>query len=299
MGRNLEVPPALTAGPFTRATALLHVSDRQLRHPAYRRLSPGLYIVTERLTHGDKIRAARLVLPESAVLTGRSAMWVHGVRLADPDDPVEVYVPPDQRVRRRDLLRVRHVSLPDAEVAFTRWGRATTPARTAYDLARIEDPLVSVPLLDALIRETGVRRREVEVIMRAHAARRVPHVARALDLVDTGAESVRESKLRTLLVLAGLPRPRTQVRIFNSRGEFVGRVDLGWVELMIAVEYDGAHHDDPTQIARDRARLNALRLAGWTVIVVDRKQLARPDDVVAMIRAVLAAGEASRPRPAR
>jgi very-short-patch-repair endonuclease len=55
----------------------------------------------------------------------------------------------------------------------------------------------------------------------------------------------------------------------------------------VAVEYDGAHHDDPTQIAADRRRLNALRALGWTVLVIDRHQLRRPDDVVGLVRRVL------------
>lgn len=295
MSRPLRVPPELTRGPFTRATALRHVTARQLRHPVYRVLTQGVYIVTENLTHGDKIRGARLVLPAEAILVGRSALWALGVDLADAADLVEVCLPADSRVRRRDLLHVTSERIHGAEVVHTRWGPATTPARTAFDLARREDPLVNVPLLDALVRATGVRRREVEAVAGTHAGVRwLTRIGPTLDLVDEGAESYRESLLRVLLVLAGLPRPRTQVRVYNEIGQFVARVDLGWVELRVAVEYDGVYHDAPAQVAQDRARLNALRAAGWTVIVIDRKQLARPDEVVELIRRVLAGRHGER-----
>lgn len=114
--------------------------------------------------------------------------------------------------------------------------------------------------------------------------RRVPGV---LALCDPGAESPRETALRLLLVLAGLPRPVTQHVVRDASGRFVARVDLAWPLLKVAVEYDGAHHDSPERIRRDRARLNALRRCGWTVLVVDRAQLLRPADVVTLVRDVL------------
>jgi very-short-patch-repair endonuclease len=294
MSRTLTIPAALIRAPFTRATALQHITVNQLRHPAYRLITQGVYMVGRPGNHGDLIRAARLVLPASAVLAGRSALWALGVLLAGTRDPVEVVLPATDRIRRRDLLTVRSDSLDERRVIATRHGRATDAAQTAFDLARGADPLISVPLLDALVRRTGVARHHIEAVAAAHAgARWISRIPPTLDLVDPGAESVRESQLRVTLVLAGLPRPQTQVKIFNAEGQFVGRVDLGWPELKVAVEYDGAYHDDPAQFARDRARLNALRAAGWTVIVIDRAQFARPADVVALISRVLMA--ASRP----
>jgi very-short-patch-repair endonuclease len=287
------VPPALRGRPFTRQTALRLISADQLRHASYRRLTRDVYFVGQP-AHGDKIRAARLVLPASAVLVGLSALWALGVELAD-DAPVEVRVPARDRPRRSGLLRVTSERVAEREVVRTSFGRATNPSRTAFDLARRGDALASVPLLDALVRRTGVDRRSVEAVAAAHpGVRWSTRVVPALDLVDARAESVRESMLRVTLAAAGLPRPVCQLRIFDGTGMFVARVDLAWPELRVAVEYDGRYHDDLAQYARDRARLNALRAAGWTVIVIDRAQLSRPDDVVEMIRRLLATASAAR-----
>lgn len=265
-----------------------HVTPAQLRHATYHRLTHGVYMVGQPTTHGQKIRAAHLVLPGSAVFIGRSALWALGVRVADPTDRVEVFLPATERVRHRDLLHVSSEAPRHDEVTRTPLGVATTAVRTAFDLARLEDPLIAVPLLDALVQATGVRREHVTAVIANHPrVRWLSRIDPTLDLVDPGAESVRESRLRTILVRAGLPRPVTQLKIFNAAGQFVARVDLAWPELKVAVEYDGAHHDDPAQIARDRARINALRAAGWTVLVIDRKQLARPADVVGLVHRAL------------
>jgi hypothetical protein len=257
--------------------------------PTYQRLLNGVHAAAGPITHGDRIRATRIAVP-AAVLGGISAVWVHGGEVAWPDEPVEIILPPNRRARSRKHLRVRgHVLLP-AEVMNSRFGHVTTPARTAFDLGRHNDPLRAVPLLDALVRATGVTRQQVEDIARHHpGARLIRQLPNMLDLVDAGAESVRESQLRVILIEAGLPHPVTQYTVLTADGMFVARVDLAWPELRVIVEYDGAHHDDPKQIARDRARINALRAAGWTVLVVDRAQFARRDEMIALIRNVLEA----------
>jgi very-short-patch-repair endonuclease len=145
-------------------------------------------------------------------------------------------------------------------------------------------------VLDALARGTSVSAADVHEIAAMHpGARWSTRVATALDLVDAGAESVRESQLRVVLVQAGLPRPVTQYTIRTSAGYFVARVDLAWPHLQALVEYDGAHHDERRQIVRDRGRMNALRLVGWSALVIDRAQFARRDAMVAMVRTLLVA----------
>ncbi|WP_241742193.1 DUF559 domain-containing protein [Dietzia kunjamensis] len=49
------------------------------------------------------------------------------------------------------------------------------------------------------------------------------------------------------------------------------RLDPADPVARIAVEYDGAHHDDPVQQSKDRYRRNRLQAAGWIVIVLDRR----------------------------
>ena len=71
-------------------------------------------------------------------------------------------------------------------------------------------------------------------------------------------------------------------------GRFVARVDLAWPEAKLAVEYDGAHHFEDGQIARDDARIARLRDAGWHVIRLSAPDLHALDAVVARVKAALA-----------
>ena len=109
---------------------------------------------------------------------------------------------------------------------------------------------------------------------------------RAVGLADERAESPPESVLRVVLRCAGLaPVPQYVVR--DAEGRFVARVDLAFPDVRIAVEYDGAWHGRPGELARDRRRHNALVAAGWTVVHITAADMHAPDRVVASVTALL------------
>jgi len=291
------VPPELAAGPFSRRAALAHVSDHHLEGPAYQQVLRGAHAPAGTvLTHGDRILGVRAQLPDDAVLGGRSALWAYGVELADAEEPVEVVLALDDRVRSRPEVRMRGDLLRLEEIVATRWGLATSPARTAFDLGRRGGVRTSVPLLDALAHHARVTVDQIEAVARVHRGarncRRLLPVA--LDLMDDGAESVRESLLRLMVVGAGFPRPVTQHKIYDRFGRFVARVDLAWPDLRLALEYDGAHHDDPAQIASDRQRMNALHACDWTSLVIDRTQFRDEARVIALVRTMRTSALARR-----
>jgi very-short-patch-repair endonuclease len=112
-------------------------------------------------------------------------------------------------------------------------------------------------------------------------------------MTDGGAESPYETKTRLVLVGGGLPRPQTQIEVLNDWGAVMARIDIGWEEWKVGVEFDGAHHwTDPAQRTRDIDRLAELEARGWTIIRVSADMLRhRPHVVVARTRsALLAAG---------
>jgi len=66
------------------------------------------------------------------------------------------------------------------------------------------------------------------------------------------------------------------------------RVDMGWREWNVAVEYDGIQHwDDPYQRAWDIERIALLEGAGWIVIRVSAAMLSRPDALIERVKAKL------------
>jgi hypothetical protein len=146
----------------------------------------------------------------------------------------------------------RRYALLDGETQ-TMDGRAvTTPERTAFDIGRRGAVHSAVVRLDALARATGFKIDDVLRVARCHP--RSPGLRRleaALELVDPGAQSPRESYLRLLLIDA------------------VAYLDLGWEEYLVAVEYDGDHHrTDRRQYVKDIRRLEMLGRMGWIIVRV-------------------------------
>lgn len=163
----------------------------------------------------------------------------------------------------------------------------TTPARTAFDVGRTRPDDQAVAAVDALLNATRITPREVVAVADAHlGARGVARLRRVLEFVDGGAESPQESRLRMLVVRAGLPRPETQIEFRQLHI----RVDMGWRRWKVAVEYDGVQHwTDGRQRAWDIERIALLEDAGWVVIRVSADMLRRPPVVVERIREKLRA----------
>jgi hypothetical protein len=144
----------------------------------------------------------------------------------------------------------------------------TTPERTAFDLARHLPRDLAVRHLDALARATGVKAPEVQLLgERYPKARGLPRSRIALALMDGGAESPRETRLRLLLIDDGLPPPRTQIRVSDGVREAL--IDMGYDEPMVGFDYDGEQHQsDRDRYVHDIARAELIDGQGWIDIHV-------------------------------
>jgi hypothetical protein len=169
--------------------------------------------------------------------------------------------------------------------------RVTTPARTAFDIGRTRPEAASVPIIDALLRATGCKPEDVAAIADARSGSRgVRQLRLALALVDGGAESPPESRVRMLLCRAGLPRPETQIEFRDRYGAVCIRVDMGWREWKVAVEYDGVQHwSDRRQRSWDIDRIAMLEALGWAVVRVSAEMMSRPNVIVERVTAKLCA----------
>jgi hypothetical protein len=126
-----------------------------------------------------------------------------------------------------------------------------------------------VARLDALARATHFKAEHVHAVaMRHRHVKGVRRVHRVLDLVDAGAESPKETWLRLLLVDAGFPKPQTQIPVLGPDGYPLYYLDMGWEDMMIAVEYDGADHRERPRFGRDLVRSEYIAQLGWTHISV-------------------------------
>ncbi|SEH69665.1 hypothetical protein SAMN04489835_2981 [Mycolicibacterium rutilum] len=231
------------------------------------------------LTAALRAQAAWLWSARNATLAGLSAAALYETRWIDATLPAELIRAETCDV---DAILIHRAKLRDDEVGAVRGMPLTTPARTAFDLGRRRGLERAVVRVDALANATGLKAFEVEGLADTRrGARGIVQLRRVMDLMDGGAESPQETRTRLLLVAAGFPRPRTQILVVDAHGMFVGRVDMGWDEVKVGVEYDGPQHwDDPVQYARDIDRLAELAAAGWLIIRVSRDLLRYRSHVV-------------------
>ncbi len=265
------------------------LSADHIRGPAWQRILRGVYAdAAIPVDHGIKTEAAALVIPPTAAITGVSAAWLWGARLASPQDPVDVVHPPIPRLRRTAGLRVRTSPVPASDTETLNGMRVTTPLRTAWELARRLNLVDAVTYCDVLAARRWFDAASLTDYLRQQSGRRGYRTVRQVfELVDGRSESPQESRLRVHMALAGLPRPVLQYEV-RVGSRFVARIDFAWPDHKVAVEYDGVWHADTSQFIRDRARLNRLQAAGWYVHHVTVRDMADIDRTVDEIRLILA-----------
>jgi hypothetical protein len=261
------------------------LTERQLREGPYVRVLHGVYADPSLpRDHVLRCRAAALLMPAGAVLGGRSAAAIHGAPAPSYGDPVTVVLPVPLKWTGPKGVRVHRTTLRAGDSRPGTDGLpVTSPLRTAWDLALLESLPTAVGVLDGMLRQGLVTTPGLRGLA-DHAPGRwgVRRVRRAVDHVDGRSESPPESWVRVACVLGGLPAPVPQYEIVHG-GAWLARVDLAWPEQRVVVEYEGEHHFDGLQIARDDARLARLTAAGWTVIRLSAADLRSMDDVVRRI----------------
>lgn len=284
-------PDALRGRVFRGSTAVRRglLTAKQLRSSAWVRLRQDVYAdAALEVTHRLLVSAVGLALPAGAGFTGLSAAVLWGVPdVAGPGDPVEVVLPGGARWHPGAGVRVHRAAGAVRLEEVGRW-RCTGRGDTAVGLVRRGSEEDAVVLLDRLLAAGMVRLDDVrDAVADLPRGRGTAQARRVAALAAEFAESPQETRLRLVVVRAGLPAPVPQFRVFDDEG-FVARVDLAYPELRIAIEYDGHWHAERRAFLDDRRRLNRLVAAGWVVLHVTSDDLRRPERLLARIRALRA-----------
>lgn len=225
--------------------------------------------------------AVAMVLPPGAAVCRSLAAWMHGTDTRTPAQrhaplPLECVVPRGKEPPSLPGV-VSHVDMvPPDDITCAGGIPVTSLERTALDVARFSPPHMALATLDAFAAEKAVDvERLAERIEQWGGLRGVAQARRLIAWTDGGSESPGESWLRLRSLDAGFPAPETQIWITDVDGVPLYRLDLGWPDLRIAVEYDGLEfHDAPEQRRRDIARREDLaRRFGWNVIGVGRGEV--------------------------
>ncbi|MGV9799090.1 hypothetical protein ACWDTP_13655 [Mycobacterium sp. NPDC003449] len=240
------------------------------------------------LTPVDRAVAAWLWSGRHAVAAGLSAAALHGSRWIDAKLPAELNH--SSRHKTAGII-LRSDRLGTDEVCLVRGIRATTPARTAFDLGRRRGLTAAVIQVDALLQVCDLKLLDVQALTDVHrGVRGLVQLRRVLDLADYGAESPQETRLRLLLTSANMRPTQTQIDVFDH-GQHVGRIDMGWPEWKVGVQYDGIQHwTDPSQRTRDIDQNVEYQDLGWRMVRVGADLLRhRQGTIIARIRAALRA----------
>ncbi len=224
-----------------------------------------------------RVECVRLVVPGDAVVTDRSAGWLHGSTMAlAPNDhlvvpAVSVFQSPGKRLRN-DVTASGERRLSERDVVEIHGVRVTTPLRTACDLGRLLRRDAAFAALDAMTRIGRFMVDDLVVeVERFRGYRGVRQLRALAPLADPGSESFGESVLRLRWYDAGaFPRPETQIAVTKPAMSLMASLDLGCSAWRYAAEYDGAEFHGPDREEHDRKRRAWIADEGWTVEVFRR-----------------------------
>ena len=268
--------PLPLTGPFTGAQAvdlgvsrsrLTTLTGRGLVRPVLR----GVYAAAQVVDSIEfRAEALSLVVPASAIVTDRTAAWLHQVDILARSavhqmPPIEIYSRAGSRLRRPDVSSGER-RMHDEDVMVVNGVLVTTKLRTAFDLGRRLNRFHALAALDALLR-AGVQRQDLLAgVERFRGERGVVQLRHLVPLADPRPESPPESVLRLhWLEASGMPPPEPQVWVHDGDHARY-RVDVGNDDLRYGAEYDGAaFHDDDQADGERREWLDEE--GGWVIDV--------------------------------
>lgn len=231
-----------------------------------------------------RVHALALARPE-VVFSHESAAALWGLPLFGHPHDLHIF-----DARRARSLRygdvVAHTSVDGRSSTIVGGLHTTTISDTALDLIRCLPPAFALAVADAALRSHphDVSLEALRSIAagqkNARGRARIPWV---LDRADARSESVGESVSRAVIEWCGFPAPELQ------RSHVVGhrtyRSDFSWPDARLIGESDGwaKYGEEVAEVARavraEKARENALRRAGWTLVRWDLAAALRGSDL--------------------
>ena len=214
-----------------------------------------------------RARGAMLIAPSTGVISHQTAASLWGGVVPATSD-IHVTISRAQSFHAEGIRA--HQSDRPREVTVRHGLRMTTPEQTFVDLASRLDLVQLVVLGDALVRSKATTPQR---LMRGADDWQGYHRAlaqRAAGLVRAGVDSPPESRLRMLILLAGIPEPTVNYIVHNPEtGEWVHRFELAYRELRLAIEYEGRQHRNDDEIwASDIDRREELDRETWRIVQV-------------------------------
>lgn len=280
-------PPLPDDRPFTLEWAERHGHSRRvLQGRRFQIIFPHVYAAAN-LEHTPSMlaQAALLASPDHCAASHHSGLLLYGIAVGEDLTPHLATLDPEP-------IRIRGITTHRLAMMSTRivdgW-RVLSPElclSTAATQLSLVDLVIAA---DAMYHRRLTTPGRLDHFLQHHHGAGVRKARRAAHLSRTGSESPRETYVRVMLELAGLP-PLESNRSYGDETGVIARLDLSWSEWKIAIEYDGRQHGlSLAQRERDIRRRERMERLGWVFIVVTAAQLATPRDIVRRVGEVLGA----------
>lgn len=279
-----------TRRPFTRADAIAAgISPKQLRGSRFRRIFRGVYIEARVPDHPlIRAEASLLLHPPTAFASHVTAGRIYAVPL--PTSPPE-HVTVQTKGERSTVDGIQcHIASPAAgDVTTVREVRVSTPTRMFVELASMLGMVDLVVVGDALIRRKLVTLDELRDYCAQSTDRHAVAARRAAAYVREKVDSAMESRLRMLIVLAGLPEPTVNLEYTDYYGNVLMKFDFSYPDLKLIIEYDGRQHAERAkQWLHDVERREQLDDMHWRILIVTSEGIyKKPGDTVLRVQRAL------------
>ncbi|UYM03744.1 hypothetical protein [Solicola gregarius] len=266
-----DIPPELKTEPVLEADArAFGLTTKLLQRSGFRHVHRGVF-VWRGLEDSPELQydAAQLTMDRIALASHQTAAQLHGLPVPGPKTP-HFWLPEGEKGRDTRGLHVHWYKVGQVP-AYTMVDnrRATTIGKTFVDLATQLGLFDLVAYGDAAIKRPGVTIDLLRQLSLERGRRHIRKARQAVDLIRDRVDSPPETHLRLLMLLAGLPEPKVNLKAYDAAGEWIATPDLSYPEVKLAIEYDGSHHGRRRKQWKRDVDRNAIYLDnGWIVIVV-------------------------------
>lgn len=253
----------------------------------------------------QRIVEAAVHLGSYGAVTGWAALhwwggrWFGGGQAGD-DLPV-VLATGDAGARHAAGLRISEEFLAPADIVVVDGLRVTTPVRSVlFEMRHATGRLGALTALEMACYSDLVSVKEAaDLASRLGTWTGIPQARSVLPGAEENTWSPTEVSMRWIWTeVAGLPRPRANVAVFDLDGRHRVTPDLLDVETGVVGEYDGAGHLDRGVHRRDVRRDDLYRRLGLEQVTMIAPDQLEPGALVARLHGAYARA-ATRPRADR
>lgn len=254
--------------PFVRAEGLANgLTEKVLRGPGYRRLFRNVLVSAATPPSAlQRVQGALALQCEEAWASHASAARVKGAPIPTiADEHVSVR---HQKLRRHHKGLRCHVGDP-AGVVVERGLRVSGDIPMFIELGGQLGLVDLVVVGDWLVRRRGTTPERLLEACERSRHRDARKALAAARFVRADVDSPMETRLRLLLVLAGLPEPVVNLVVRDEVGEVIRRYDLSYPVVRVAVEYNGKLHVEVVENWEDDLERRAdMDEDDWRLVVV-------------------------------